>query len=279
MANRKLAYIVKHKTPVIVGAETSVQQCCHKMRERRAGAVLVIDGGGGLRGIFTGRDAVHVLARGKNGRMLVADAMTVAPVTLPPDKRAVDAIRAMAQGGFRHLPIVADGRVLGVVSRGDFAGMEFEEFNWQRAGQTPEEAANRPLCTIIESQRPLTLRCEETIGGACRAMHGRGCGSALVVDADGRLCGIFTGRDAVSALARREDAAAMPLQEAMQCRPLSLPPESLAIEALRTMSNGGFRHVPIVDGDRLVGVVSRGDFSALELNRLDEEDHLAECIW
>ena len=51
-----------------------------------------------------------------------------------------------------------------------------------------------------------------------------------------------------------------------------------AIEALRLMRDGGFRHVPVVDGDRLVGVVSRGDFLADERGRLEAESELWERL-
>jgi CBS domain-containing protein len=45
------------------------------------------------------------------------------------------------------------------------------------------------------------------------------------------------------------------------------------------MNEGGFRHLPVVEEGRIWGVLSRGDFSGVELERLDEEIHLAECIW
>jgi CBS domain-containing protein len=58
--------------------------------------------------------------------------------------------------------------------------------------------------------------------------------------------------------------------------PTSMPPGQTAIEALRLMQDGlmqdgRYRHVPIVDDGKLVGIVSRFDFSGLEVDRLDEE--------
>ena len=60
--------------------------------------------------------------------------------------------------------------------------------------------------------------------------------------------------------------------------PVTLTPDSRAIDALREMSNRGFRHLPIVESGRIWGVVSRNDFMGMEIDRLDEEDHLWECI-
>ena len=61
--------------------------------------------------------------------------------------------------------------------------------------------------------------------------------------------------------------------------PVTLTPEASAIEALRAMNDGGFRHVPIISNGRILGVVSRSDFTGVEIDRLEEEEHLKEVIW
>ena len=102
-------------------------------------------------------------------------------------------------------------------------------------------------------------------------------GSVLVVDSNGRLVGIFTGRDAVQrVVAAGRDAVQTRLADVMTAEPNTMPPNNSAIEALRLMWDGGFRHVPVVDDGRIVGVVSRGDFQGNEEDRLDEERNLWE---
>ena len=44
------------------------------------------------------------------------------------------------------------------------------------------------------------------------------------------------------------------------------------------MNNRGFRHLPVVEGGRIWGVVSRSDFMGMEIDRLDDETYLEECI-
>jgi CBS domain-containing protein len=64
----------------------------------------------------------------------------------------------------------------------------------------------------------------------------------------------------------------------MTRNPVALPPGAHALEALRLMQDGGFRHVPLVREGVLVGVVSRGDFRAVEHARLNEETGLWERL-
>lgn len=130
MTNRKLAYLVKDQNPVMLGTHDTVQRACECMCERRTGSVLVVDDRRNLRGIFTGRDAVRVLAQRKEtAATALADVMTADPVTIGPERRAIDALRVMSEGGFRHLPVVENGTIWGVVSRGDFKGLEIDRLD------------------------------------------------------------------------------------------------------------------------------------------------------
>lgn len=58
--------------------------------------------------------------------------MTAKPATMSPEQTAIDALRLMWDGGFRHLPLVRNGKVLGVVSRGDFKGLELSHHEDER---------------------------------------------------------------------------------------------------------------------------------------------------
>ena len=66
------------------------------------------------------------------------------------------------------------------------------------------------------------------------------------------------------------------LVQVMTHDPDTMPPGKTAIEALRLMEDGRYRHVPIVEDGKVVGIVSRFDLSGLELDRLDEETGLWE---
>lgn len=136
---------------------------------------------------------------------------------------------------------------------------------------------DRPMQEIIIRRAPVTLRPEATVQQACAEMRNHRIGAVLVTDEDGKLLGIFTGRDAICRmLAEGRDPAATCLREVMTTNPETLGPRQRAIEALRLMRDCGFRHVPVVEGDRLLGIVSRGDFRAGEQSHLEDESHLWE---
>jgi CBS domain-containing protein len=281
MTNRELAYIVKDQKPLVLAGDESVRQACRCMWERRSGSVLVVDRRQHLSGIFTGRDAVRLLAKAKDaGGAKLAKAMTRNPVTVAPKSRAIDALRAMSEGGFRHVPVTEDGNIKGVVSRGDLKGMEFEEYRWRNMGPASASLRTfRGIAEIVEGQRPLIASEEDTVQQACRSMWRHKSGSILVVDGERRLSGIFTGRDAVRALASVENAGSARLAEAMTRNPMTITPDGSAIDALRAMDDGGFRHLPVIEKEKVLGVVSRTDFTGIEIDRLDEEEHLREVIW
>lgn len=136
----------------------------------------------------------------------------------------------------------------------------------------------RQMSEIVRNQKPLVLRPTATVKRACQCMRDRRVGAVLVTDADYHIIGIFTGRDAVRMLAEDKGAGRTTLAEAMTPDPETMPPGKTAIEALRLMQSGGFRHVPVVENGRVVGVVSKGDFRGTEQDRLDEETGIWERL-
>jgi CBS domain-containing protein len=97
-----------------------------------------------------------------------------------------------------------------------------------------------------------------TVAEAATVMGTDHVGAALVMDGE-RLAGIFTERDILRALASDFDAAGHLVSHWMTKNPTTLPPGADTDEALDLMLGGGFRHVPVVDEGRVVGVVSMRD--------------------
>ncbi len=137
----------------------------------------------------------------------------------------------------------------------------------------------RHMSDIVRNQNPLILAPTATIRYACQCMRERRVGAVLVAENERRLLGIFTGRDAVCrALAEGKAPNVTTLEDVMTHNPDTMPSGTTAIEALRLMQDGGYRHLPVIDDGRIVGIVSKGDFRGVELDRLDNETGIWERI-
>jgi len=98
-----------------VTAATTLADAAKKMSGGRVGAVIVLEDGA-LRGILTERDVLRAVGEGRVEGSTVADWMTSDPETIEPAESTDVAATLMIHGGFRHLPVVEEGRVVGIVS-------------------------------------------------------------------------------------------------------------------------------------------------------------------
>jgi CBS domain-containing protein len=98
-----------------VEAGLPLAEVAQRMVAREVGAVLVLDGDR-LAGIMTERDVLRAVARGIRDDAVVRDWMTRDPETIEPDETTEHAATLMMHGGFRHLPVVEGGAVVGILS-------------------------------------------------------------------------------------------------------------------------------------------------------------------
>ena len=104
----------------------------------------------------------------------------------------------------------------------------------------------------------LTVAPEDTIGETAQRMVEMGVSSAVVSDY-GRMIGIVTERDLTRAVAGRVHTSEARVREWMTPDPVTLTRDASAAEAARIMLEHGFRHVPIVEDDHTIGIVSIRD--------------------
>ena len=105
------------QTLLTLGADVSVRQAAKLMAERHIGAVL-ITADGRLEGIFTERDVLNkIVAPGRDPEAVkLGEVMTRNPDTVSPDATALDTLIRMQTKGYRHVPVVDDGELIGIVS-------------------------------------------------------------------------------------------------------------------------------------------------------------------
>ncbi len=120
---------MEQKKLLTARSETTVSKAAKLMAKRNVGAVMVLDKGR-LVGIFTERDAVfRVIARDLDSRTTrLADVMTIEPKTVAPDKSFGYGLLIMHENSFRHLPVIENGRLVGVVSARNVLDPDLEEF-------------------------------------------------------------------------------------------------------------------------------------------------------
>jgi CBS domain-containing protein len=109
----------------------------------------------------------------------------------------------------------------------------------------------------------LTVAPHAALAEAARQMHGRGVGAVLVLD-EGRLVGILTERDMLRAVATGHEPDES-VSEWMTHLPETIESTDTTEHAGVIMIHGGFRHLPVVDGDELVGILSLRDLMRLVL--------------
>ncbi|MEA2677082.1 MAG: hypothetical protein QOJ81_1223 [Chloroflexota bacterium] len=110
---------VKHHTPLTIAPTAGAADAVAQMQAANVGCLLVEDASGALTGVLSERDLLMRLTGTTLEGVSVADLMTRDPVVLRETDSVAVAIHKMALGGFRHIPLVADGRATGIVSARD----------------------------------------------------------------------------------------------------------------------------------------------------------------
>lgn len=126
----------------------------------------------------------------------------------------------------------------------------------------------RSLRSIVAGQIPVTVSGATTVADAARMMKRNNVGALLVVEHT-RLVGIFTERDALfRVLAEGRSPALTRVEDVMTAQPQTIHPDEPFVRALRTMHEGKFRHLPVVEFERPLGMVSVRDALDEDLDEL-----------
>jgi CBS domain-containing protein len=209
--------------------------------------------------------------------MLVSRFMTRRPVTATPDMPLEAAAALMEKHGFRHLPVVESGEVVGLLSDRDVrlgtGGQSLSDLGLPQDAALPRrvhEIMRAPVICVESDERGPTAAqhmIEQRIG-------------ALPVLEDGRLVGIVTETDLVGAfrdLCRdpaHSDELDRPVEEVMHSPVVTLEPGDSLADAIRRCNDWRIRHIPVLQDEAVVGIVSDRDIR-LALGRALVADALA----
>jgi CBS domain-containing protein len=137
---RKIKDVMQDREVAELPPTSTVQKAARLMLQTKQCATLVVSRGQ-LKGIVTEQDIVRrVVAVGLDpATTILSEVMTNGPDTIGTDELVIKGLRMMEDGGYRHLPVVRGGRILGIVSRSDFPGdekaeLEVERHYWEAVG-------------------------------------------------------------------------------------------------------------------------------------------------
>jgi CBS domain-containing protein len=118
----------------------------------------------------------------------------------------------------------------------------------------------------------VTVEPAASLAEAARLLAGKRIGAALILGADGRLAGIISERDIVRAIAARgADALGEPVSQSMTRKVETCNEGEAVVNMMERMTVGKFRHMPVVDQGRVVGLVSIGDIVKHRLGEMERD--------
>lgn len=110
----------------------------------------------------------------------------------------------------------------------------------------------------LMSSSPVTCHPDETVTGAARTMRDLGINSVLVTDGNG-LTGIVTSRDLTGKVLAEGLSGDIPVSRIMTANPVTIPPSALGLDALVMLADHGISHLPVADGDTIIGMIGKTD--------------------
>lgn len=175
---------------------------------------------------------------------LVRDSMTYNPVCVDSNDLVTKARSLFRKHGFRALPVLDDGRLTGIITRGDILGVTATKSNVEVKGF---------MNTAVVSTSP-----DESIYDAAKRMVDSGV-RQLVVSENGSLLGIISSMDVLRALSEVHVPDGISVSEIMSRDIVSCSPDDTVSSILDEMDSSGYGGLPVVSKNRVVGMVTRMD--------------------
>jgi CBS domain-containing protein len=129
----------------------------------------------------------------------------------------------------------------------------------------------------IMTQAAVTDSGDDTLSEACARMRESQTGSLLVMDGL-RLVGIVTERDVLKTVAQGLDPKVTPLKDVMTTEIITIGPMTTLKEAAKIMASKWIRHLPVVEGSKVVGIISQRDLTGVLAEALHEPERLHQLV-
>lgn len=274
--DRFLAATVEHLDPVSavsVGPQEPIKSVIDQMARDSIGCILIIDKQAELVGICTERDILKKVAlrEAEVYQAPVSSIMTHRPRAVKNNVSVARALFEMVSGGFRHLPVLDSKECqYRVISSKGFVDFVYRHL-------TKQIAAN-PVIEILKASavdefflrqihelspdKPVLLHEDQPLNIVLKRLQQRNIGAILAINKQQKLSGIFSERDYLIKVAGEGlESNSLRLKEVMTARPKTVLESATISLAFNLLSEGGFRHLPVVDElEELKGVVTIRNF-------------------
>jgi len=232
-----------------VPPHTAIAEVLKQMAALRISCVVAVDDERRPLGIFTERDAVHLLdERRELSSLTMSAAMSSPPFTALSNLDFREAYRMLQDRGFRHLVVVDEhGCLLGIVTEGDFLhhldSGDLSEF------KSAEKVMSRSIVTVDVG---------DTLASAISLMS-KNRYSCVVVTRESVPYGILTERDVVRLAPSVDELAATPIGGMVRTPLITIPPNTALPDAIRCMDTHKIRHLVVAENGQLLGLLTRHD--------------------
>lgn len=249
---------------VRVAPDTTIAATVAAMTEQGESCACVLDDDA-LVGIFTQRDALRIVGRPSAWNRPISDEMTRPVKTIDAQQSVADGLAIMTDWWVRNVPVLEGGSLVGNLSFYTVMRLIADGVRSRAA----DDKGIRLGFTFIDftglsMSTPVTVSADDTIDVAIHQMRARAIGSVLVVDDRESLIGLVTEYDALTRLGCRvEDLSTVTVGDVMTPDPVAVTARSPLAEAIGSMADKGYAHVPILgETGRPVGVASFRDLAA-----------------
>ena len=260
---------LKPHPAVHVGLVCKISEVLEIFTKQKIGSVLVINATGELKGICTERDLIskYALEKGVSPETSVSKIMTDKVQTIPKNASIARALYFMSVGHYRHIPVIYPGsKEYKVISAKDFVDRAYERL----AKRVLEEDQSLIFdsnavdlffasdVSVLSPQAPILVPEDVTVERALIKLKSGKQGCVIIHDRFGEVRGIFSERDYITKVAFPAlDPASTPIASVMTNSPKTLMAGATVALAFSLLSQGGFRHLPIVDmKENATGVIS-----------------------
>jgi len=244
-----------------VSPDEIVASAARIMAGRNISCVVVLENESVV-GILTETDLLKrvVVRQNQRAEIKVSDVMSAPVESIEPNLSTFDASLTMHARGFKHLPVLENGRLVGIVTQTDLT---------RALGCYNTDA----VIAEIMSRETATAGCKATIAEAAEIMSSRNI-SCIVIVEGGEIKGILTERDLLKrVVACQRDATKTTVQQVMSCPVITVPPINSVFSAAKLMERMHIHRLVVTDSDGLCGIVTQTDlFGAIKEKRQREEE-------